>query len=361
MADDKETPPTLDEVLNSKFDEIQARENVTEEPINVGPSEPDVKPPAKAERQRAEDGKFAKKADKADKKAEKNELEADAGAEIATHAEDIKADKGTEGKAEAVSQPPASWSATAKALWGDLPPEVRAEAHRLERDAQRLVARNATEKRQYEGLEQILGPRRQRLAAMYGSEARALEQLFALSDFAEKDPQGFLKYFAQQRGLNLASMNQGFQPLDPNTAALHQQIQALNGKIQQSETQQQAAERQQVERLYQAFANDPKNIYFNDVREDMADLLDSGAARDFEDAYNKAIWANPATRERLFSERAKAESEKRQKEAEQAAKEAKRVQATNVATKGVRGSSPDKPNSIDETLNRTWDALHGAA
>lgn len=342
MSDEKDKkPPTLEEALGDTFDKIQARENEPEKEIKEEVKEEvkEEKEPEKPKK-RGEDGKFVKQSEE---KPEESEEPKDS---------DQKGEK-------AYSSPPASWSAAGKALWDQLPPDVRAEAHKQERDFQRFQSRTTTEKKQYEGLERVLSPRRNQLAAMYGSVDRALEQLFALSDFAQNDPQGFVQYFAQQRGLNLSSFAQpGRQPLDPNIAALQQQMQALNGAINSFQTQHQQTIQNDVGRQYEAFANDPKNIYFEEVKYDMADLLDSGQAMNFSDAYEKAIWLNPGVREKVLSASRKEAEAKRLKEAEEKAKEAKRVQATNVATKGVTGSSP-APKSIDDTIQQTADALYG--
>lgn len=357
IEEEKEAPPTLEEALGAKYDEIQARDTAPPEPVKE--HEIKVETVEKTDtKKRGDDGKFVK--------AEKSATDA-------TPEKEIKADEGKEGAqglSVPTSQAPASWSAPAKALWESLPPDVKAEAHRLERETQKALGRLSHDKKRYEGLETILAPRRARLAADYGDEATAIKQLFALSDYAEKDPMGFVQMFVQRRGLDLSSLTnqRGEQPQNPNNAALNPHIQALMGKVNSLESfiaQQKKAEENamisKADELYQAFANDPKNIYFNEVKEDMADLLQAGAAKDYADAYNKAVWANPATREKLFAEQANAEAVKRQKEAEEKAKEAKRVQATNVATRGVHGSSPSTPLTIDETLSRTWDAIHGAA
>lgn len=334
--------PTLEEALGETYDRMQTagvsdppkeeiKEEVKEEVKEVTEDKP--------EKPRGKDGKFK-------------------GAEDAT--KELQ-----EGKQEAkplkVSQAPASWTAEAKAMWDTLPPQIKAEAHRIERDTQKALAKLSTEKKQYEGLETVLAPRRSELAATYGDEATGLKTLFALSDFATKDPMGFIQYFAQQRGLNLASLNTQPQGINPDVAPLLQKINQLEGIVNGLKTNNETAINSQIERTYNEFISNPENIYLERVRDDMAQLLEVGAAKDWQDAYDKACWARPDVRELMLSQQRAFEDQARQKELEEKAKQARRISATNVATNGVNGTSPSKPKSIEDTMGAVWDSMHGAA
>lgn len=348
--EENEQPKTLNEILSAKYDEIQTRETdtaETKEPVKVS-----------SEEKQPESKKDTKEVAQAEKEKE-NE-----GAEDAT--KEIKADDGKGG--EVFSKPPASWSAKSKALWNSLPLDVRAEAYKQEKDVQKMLGKHASELKKYEAYEKVISPRRDKLAAMYGGDDKALEQLFALSDFAEKDPMGFVQYFSQLRGLNLSQPNNTQQKQDPNLAAIYKELDALKGYVNQSQMsqkQEEALRKQaleaEIDRQFNEFSSDPQNIHLEDVRDDMAALLQSGAASDFKDAYEKAIWTNPIVREKMMADRAKVENEKRQKEAEEKAKAAKRIQATNVATRGVTGASPEKPKSIRDTMSSVYDSMQGVA
>jgi hypothetical protein len=70
-------------------------------------------------------------------------------------------------------------------------------------------------------------------------------------------------------------------------------------------------QQQQANNEFNAFINakdeagNPKHPYFEDVKADMSNLLAQGRARNFEEAYNAAIWANEAVRQKLIEESVK--------------------------------------------------------
>src|SRR3990167_1023188 len=58
----------------------------------------------------------------------------------------------------------------------------------------------------YAEIEEILAPRREALARDGLTEAGYIRQLTALSDFAGRDPAGFVRWFLQQRGIHPAEL-----------------------------------------------------------------------------------------------------------------------------------------------------------
>ena len=90
----------------------------------------------------------------------------------------------------------------------------------------------------------------------------------------------------------------------------------------------------------------------NDVVDDVIALVQTGM--DPKDAYDKAIWANPTTREKLL---AKQNAERQKREAEQAIK-ARRAAATNVQRRGTPPSAPAK-GSIEDTARAEYRRLMG--
>jgi len=60
----------------------------------------------------------------------------------------------------------------------------------------------------------------------------------------------------------------------------------------------------EAEKAIAAFAADPKHEFIDDVRDQMADLIELGRAKTLEDAYAASIWANPDTRKILLQREA---------------------------------------------------------
>jgi hypothetical protein len=91
--------------------------------------------------------------------------------------------------------------------------------------------------------------------------------------------------------------------------ALIQRLQRSEQQVQQLMAMQQNAQRQQYQagvntfvQQIDAFAADPKNKFFNDVQDDILRFINSGAATTLSDAYDLAIWANPAIRAKMLAE-----------------------------------------------------------
>lgn len=104
--------------------------------------------------------------------------------------------------------------------------------------------------------------------------------------------------------------------------------------LQQSMQQQAIAEQTKV---IATFASDPKHKHFEEVGDDILRLLKTGAADSLESAYDMAIWANPAVRQKLLDEQIKA--------AKTPAKA-----PTNIVSSGEGTPSKQKDKTIDDTI-----------
>lgn len=342
----EKTITTLDDAISAAADKVFEANDAPDQ----NPENPEVKSDTKP---RDESGKFQKT--KAAKEAPVEEkLNADGGDDKGQTQDAVKA-------AVPASAAPQSWSAAAKAQWDTLPPDIRAEALRVETATQKLMQTHASEKKQWDTIGKIIEPKRNALAASYGSVDNGLQTLFALSDFAEKDPYGFVTHFAQRRGLNLSSLipSQGQTAqtqVSPEIAALMQQVAELKNGLNQRE-QESLTQRQQVaQKSYDEFMKtDP--THFEDVRLDMAALVDAGLATSFQDAYDKAVWARPDIRETLIASQRQEALEASRREADEAAKKAKKVSTANASTKAFSGGTSSPKRTLDETITAVANGL----
>lgn len=315
------------------FKEIEARPD-PKAPKADKPIDGDIKPDApktdakSGEPQRGPDGKFVKADDQAQQPAP------------------------VDPKAAQQPQPlsaPAAWNGAGKVDWQKLPRSVQEQIVADYKFRAELEAK-------YTPLAPILSQREAALVAQYGGVPQALNQLFALSDFASQNPAGFLNWFAAQRGINLQQLvqpsanpgqqhggqpEQAFAGIDP---ALKPLVDELNGikrflsQQQQAGQQLQQVEAQQVHQQanaeVQAFiANSAEFPYANDLRNEMAAIFASGGAKTLKDAYEAAAWRVPHVRDRMIADRTKAELEK------QAAAAAEKKNA-GVSVSGSPGGQP---------------------
>jgi hypothetical protein len=276
-----------------------------------------------------------------------------------------------EGKGPADEQPLSPherWSAERKAEFASLPRKAQEILLQREAETNAYLTQESQKiadlKRTYEPLERHIGPRREAWALSGFTPDTALEHLFALSDFATRDKPGFVRWFAQQHGVDLSEASTGADAPDPKITALEQRVQSFEQKEQQRQQQAVEQSRQTVQSAITQFAADTKsNPYFKDVETDVAAILpgivqqNPGASHKelLKIAYDKAVWANEPIRAKLLAEQKKAEDLK----AAEAAKKAKAA-GTNVKTSG---SLPDgrRKLTMDETMSEAYDRANARA
>lgn len=257
--------------------------------------------------------------------------------------------------------PPPSWSAAAKADFDKLPEHIRKEVLKREADIERGKAQWDQKAHRLGRLDAVLQPRNERFRLAGIDEVQALQALFAAQDYLERDPAGGLAYLARQYGVDLRALAQGgggqlrngAQP-EPHVQALAREVETLKGALAQQQRRAEQATRSGYLNQVRAFASDPANLYFENVRERMGALLRAGTANDLPDAYQQAIWADPEIRPLLLRQQ-----EERLKAQAQDAARAKAAQARHASGSVIGspapGATPGRagpaPTLRDELLN----------
>ena len=232
--------------------------------------------------------------------------------------------------------------------WKLTPAQARERAKALAKEA-----REASERaKAYEPLDRVLAPRRDALRATWGDEGKAVEQLFHLSDWANRDFPGFVRHLAEQRGMDLrALVPQGEQPAQqPNVD--HLIAERVERVLHERETVRALAEFERNDAF--EFRND------GEVRRVMAGLLQSGAASDLSTAYSMAVKAHPTISAKL-AEREGAERAKR--EADERARRGREKASAAVSVRGAPGTaapaSQPPPSNVREAVMRAMEAAGG--
>jgi hypothetical protein len=201
-------------------------------------------------------------------------------------------------------------------------------------------------------VEGIIGPRRQAWAMAGMTDAQVVNQLFALSDFAEKDPAGFVSYFAQQRGIDLEEIVFGAEPVDPNVQALQQQVQNLQQQLGGMTTQQQqAAHNSTVNEVIEfAKATDangkPLRPYFEELGSEVMPFITAVMQQNpqmsrtqvLQEAYDRASWGNPSVRAKMQA-------------AADAARDAARIKEQQDTAKRARTAGSSVPAGVPASEN----------
>jgi uncharacterized protein (DUF2267 family) len=169
---------------------------------------------------------------------------------------------------------------------------------------------------------------------------------YILNNFVRGQELPALNAVAQAYGYTLAKANnQGGQPQqgqhDPRQAdPTMRRLEELERRTQQQEADKAEAAQQQMISEVASVRNDTKNVYFDNVRSEVALLaqaaVDRGDTRDVraivQEAYDKACWANDEVRALMLADQTRKASDA-QRETER-----KKVEAAKRAAGSINGS-----------------------
>lgn len=255
---------------------------------------------------------------------------------------------------------PDSWTPEAKAEWAKLPPRIQQEIAKREQD----VIKGFGQLNNLAGIGQAFGQAAQPFMATFKQHnidpAQHASRLFNIhAQLAFGQPAQKAAIIGQlMREFNVSPemLAGGEAPyVDPQVQALTSRFETLQSAHQQLVDSQRQAAYAQREAEVVEFAK--THEHFEAVGADIARLIESKAATTLQQAYDMAIWASPAVRQKMLDAQ-----EAARKAAETAARSerAKKAQASTAAN--VRASTkprgPTVPKgSIDETLNSVADKL----
>lgn len=273
--------------------------------------------------------------------------------------------------ANAAPRAPASWTAAAKAEFASLSPAIQAEISRREQEIERGFAQQQSRLEVANRFDALVAPFKDRFAAEGIDPIQGVQRLFAAQSFLEKNPVEGLLYLARNYGVHPARLAQaagvqqpaqGQAQQDPRFQSLAQQVQTLQSQLSQREQAEKAQRLQSTQAEIHAFSNDPANVYFHNVRDDMIGLLQSGRAQDLKTAYDMAVWANPETRALLQADTVKKAEAERLNAQRQQTNGARRAagSVTGSPTPGAGPAAAGNPNaSIRDELKASF-AAHRA-
>lgn len=189
--------------------------------------------------------------------------------------------------------------------------------------------------------------------------AHLLRAETALRTGTPEQKQQYFAQLARDYGVDLGQTAEfaANQPQVPQEVyAMQQELQQMRAFVQQQNQAREWQEREQLNSDIARFASDPAHTHFEEVRSEMAGLLQAGLAPDLKSAYEMAIYANPAVRTKLLAEQQAKAEEARRAEATQKAREAKAAAAVNVTRKGALPAAK-AIGSMDDTIRETAQRL----
>ena len=320
MSDDLETQndevaPTMDETIGSAWAEIQSRNEPEAQEKEVTESAPEVAT--------SEDNALTTPSEASESTPE---------VEPETHA--IRA--------------PSSWKKEQQAKFASLPPDIQSEIARREGDIHRGVEHYKVAAERGNTYEKAFAPFRDTIQKIGSTPEQAITGLMQtdhnLRYGSPAQKVAVIQHIIQSYGINPEWFDQ------QNNSQANPEIGHLQNRLQQFEAQQAQQMQNMQEREAASLNNDiaafaAKNEHFEAVRDRMATLLEGNASKSLQEAYETAIWADPAIRATLLAEQQK---EIRSKAATKAI-EAKKLSSANVRTRGVIPAQA-AVGSIEDTI-----------
>lgn len=170
---------------------------------------------------------------------------------------------------------------------------------------------------------------------------------------AEKQSQ--LAMIAESYGIDMANLFDAPQ-IDPQVLELKQEINNLRNQQQSWLASQQEAENRTILEQINAFSQGKE--YFDQVKPEVAALLQAGRAKDLQEAYDMAIWARPDIRSRLLAKQQAEAEETRRAQAAAKVTAAKQAASVNVSTRGAMPSLAPV-GTMEQTILDTYRKLTG--
>lgn len=169
----------------------------------------------------------------------------------------------------------------------------------------------------YGDIERVIGPRREAWAVNGTSEGQALTQLFAISDFATRAPQDFIRWFAGTQGIELAALGVDAEDeeIDPTVRELRETVHTLNARLEGLTQGQVAVQHNGIVNEVQAFGSEagtdgqPLRPYFAELGSAIIPYISQikqekpqASHRDvLTEAYERCCWATPTIRDKMLA------------------------------------------------------------
>jgi len=218
-------------------------------------------------------------------------------------------------KEHRIDRAPVSWKKEAKGEWAAVPLHIRQEVHKREMEINKVLNETAQVREQAQQFQQTVSPYMARIQSAGISPMQAIGELlkadYVLATAPREQRADFLAKLLFDYDVDVVALDKAIvarmggqaqqpaqQGFDPNqiNQLVQQQLQQALAPIYQERQQKELAQQQQVTQTVEQMALDPKYPYFDEVREDMADLMELNFRRGIpitlEQAYNKAVLMN---------------------------------------------------------------------
>lgn len=269
-------------------------------------------------------------------------------------------------------KPPQSWKPAVRAKFAGLGRDIQAEIDRREREISTALQQDAGARKGWQSFQAAVAPFEAMIRAEGSEPIAAVQSLLQTAAALRTGPAdhkirllaGIVEGYGIPKDKLVRALGFGTGAGQPDSEQGQTQAPAdyrdsrvdqILGYLQQTQQQQSAAARAQAQRTVAEFA--AGHEFYEDVRQDMADIIDVHSARGveltLEQAYNKAIRANDDVWEAIQQQKAAKDAEKANASTQRAKLAAASVRNQPTAANGAAQS----PDSIRDILEASYQSL----
>lgn len=271
---------------------------------------------------------------------------------------------------------PSSWTGEKQQMFYQLPRPLQEEVLRRETDLRRHLTTESEQiaqaKRTYSGIDEALAPYSEQLRLANVQPGQVVGHLMAWQQYLDRDPVSALHQLAQSYGLDLRQLanveTQALPVVSPELQEMRRTVEALKREREQERYAQHAALTSSIESEVQGFAmavdanGHQLRPYVDNVVDEMLLLVpqvrannpQAGIQQLLQEAYDRAVWANPSTRQLELQRRQQADQSVIRAKAEKAQRAAKLVSG---AANGPFTTA--SPSTLRSAIEAAWEEKTG--
>lgn len=258
--------------------------------------------------------------------------------------EDATKQEPAQAPVEEVITAPNSYKQEYKDSFNTLPHDWQKYLATREKEMEQGLSRARNE---YNWVNNIYNPRKDNLTAQgYNNAQEYFETLVGIADALEKNPAATISQLQSIYGSN-----------NNNPSQIEQQINSLAQSQQEMKNYIAAVQNERIVNEWNSFVNakdeagNPKHPYLEEVKDEMKALFNAGLAKNYDDAYNRAIWQVESVRNKMLAEKNKADLA-------QKASEAQKVKAA-AFNPSSKADGEVKELDLREEIARNFDKFNG--
>ena len=255
---------------------------------------------------------------------------------------------------------PTAWNAEARDKFKTLPRDVQELIKSREEEVHKGFTKLDEDRNLGKSMKEVITPYMAAIRAEGGTPETAVKDLlntaYVLRNAPPQQKAAMVQKIIEQYGVDMSHVQGHQQYQDPMIMQLQQQVQQLSQQANPEVIQKQLQERMENDRLLSevnAFASNPENIYYEQVKPFMVSLLQGGVAKDMKEAYEMACNAHPQIRSTI--EANKAAKLEASKQADLAAKKKAAASVSGSSGNFVPNSKPNT-NSVEDDLREAMEA-----